>query len=150
MTSQIGAAISPLLVVPIQLRYGWRASFYLFGFLGVIWGAAWYAWFRDSPTEMAGVSAAELQEIGADPPVRHSGVQWGRVLRSTQIWWIAAICACYVYSIAFFQSWLQTYLVKGRGYTEAALLLSSLPYVWAVSPTAWEASPATGWFIDSA
>ena len=31
MTSQIGAAISPLLVVPIQMRYGWRASFLVFG-----------------------------------------------------------------------------------------------------------------------
>ena len=34
-----------------------------------------------------------------------------------------------MYSIAFFQSWLQTYLVRGRGYTEAALVLSSLPYI---------------------
>ena len=27
MASQIGGAIAPLLVVPIQIRYGWRASF---------------------------------------------------------------------------------------------------------------------------
>jgi sugar phosphate permease len=26
MASQIGGAIAPLLVVPIQIRYGWRAS----------------------------------------------------------------------------------------------------------------------------
>ncbi len=129
MTSQIGAAISPLLVVPIQVRYGWRASFYLFGFLGVIWSATWYAWFRDTPAEKAGVSLAELEEIGAEPPVRHTGLSWGRTLRTTGIWRIAGIGACYVYSIAFFQSWLQTYLVRGRGYSEAALLLSSLPYV---------------------
>ena len=129
MTSQIGAAISPLLVVPIQARYGWRASFYLFGFLGVIWAAVWYAWFRDSPTEKAGVTSAELHDIGAEPAGRHGGVPWGRALRSAPIWRIAAIGACYVYAIAFFQSWLQTYLVKGHGYTEAALVLSSLPYI---------------------
>ena len=129
MTSQIGAAISPLLVVPIQARYGWQASFYLFGFLGVIWAAVWYAWFRDSPTEKAGMTSLELQEIGAEPPVRHGGMPWGQALRSAALWRIAAIGACYVYAIAFFQSWLQTYLVKGRGYTEAALVLSSLPYV---------------------
>jgi predicted MFS family arabinose efflux permease len=41
---------------------------------------------------------------------------------------VAAIGASYVYVIGFFQSWLQTYLVRGRGYTEAALVLSSLPY----------------------
>src|SRR4029453_14305723 len=31
MASKIGGAIAPLLVVPIQIRYGWRASFYVFG-----------------------------------------------------------------------------------------------------------------------
>src|SRR5271167_2131921 len=41
MTSQTGGAISPLLVVPIQARYGWRASFYMFGVLGLIWGGVW-------------------------------------------------------------------------------------------------------------
>ena len=51
MASQIGGAIAPLLVVPIQIRYGWRASFYIFGMLGLIWAAVWYAWFRDSPSE---------------------------------------------------------------------------------------------------
>ena len=57
MTAQVGAASAPLLVVPIQLRYGWRASFFVFGILGVIWAAVWYAWFRDRPAEKPGVSA---------------------------------------------------------------------------------------------
>jgi MFS transporter, ACS family, glucarate transporter len=129
MTSQIGAAISPLLVVPIQARYGWQASFFVFGFLGVIWSAVWYAWFRDSPNEMAGITSAEREEIGTEAPVGHGGLPWRRALRSSAFWRIAAIGACYVYVLAFFQSWLQTYLVKGRGYTEAALVLSSLPYI---------------------
>ncbi len=128
MTSQIGAAIAPLLVVPIQAHYGWRASFYLFGILGVIWSLVWYAWFRDSPREMSGITAVEQQEIGDDPQVRH-GIPWRQALRSGALWRIAAIAACYVYVIAFFQSWLQTYLVKGRGFTEAALILSTLPYI---------------------
>src|SRR6266568_4638374 len=47
-------SISPLLVVvPIQARYGWRASFYVFGFLGVLWAAIWYKWYRDRPAEMS-------------------------------------------------------------------------------------------------
>jgi ACS family glucarate transporter-like MFS transporter len=129
MTSQIGAAIAPLLVVPIQARYGWRASFYLFGILGVAWSMVWYAWFRDSPREMSGITPAERQEIGDDPPVRHQGMPWRQALRSSALWRIAAIGACYVYVIGFFQSWLQTYLVKGRGFTEAALVLSTLPYI---------------------
>ena len=41
--------LAPLLVVPIQARYGWRASFYVFGILGVVWAVAWYSWYRDRP-----------------------------------------------------------------------------------------------------
>ena len=54
---------------------------------------------------------------------------WATALRIPALWRIAAIGACYVYTLGFFQSWLQTYLVKGRGFTEAALVLSSLTYV---------------------
>ena len=129
MMAQIGAAIAPLMVVPIQARYGWQASFFVFGFLGVIWAAVWYAWFRDSPREMVGISPLERQEIGEDPPASHSGFPWRPTLRSGTLWQITGIGVCYVYSIAFFQSWLQIYLVRGHGYTEAALMLSSLPYL---------------------
>jgi ACS family glucarate transporter-like MFS transporter len=128
MTSQVGAALSPLLVVPIQMRYGWRAPFFVFGLLGVVWSVAWYRWFRDSPQEKAGVTEAELREIGAAPGLQHDGMPWATALRVPALWRIAAIGACYVYSLGFFQSWLQTYLVKGRGFTEAALVLSSLTY----------------------
>jgi len=129
MTSQIGGAISPLLVVPIQAHFGWRTSFYVFSVLGLAWAAAWYAWFRDSPAEMPGVSEAERAEL-ADPAPRASHVvPWKLVLRSGNLWLLMGICACYVYSVYFFQSWFHTYLVKGRGYGEGDLWLSSLPYL---------------------
>jgi ACS family glucarate transporter-like MFS transporter len=129
MTSQVGAVLSPLLVVPIQVRYGWRAPFFVFGLLGVVWSLAWYGWFRDSPQEKAGVTEAELREIGPAPSLQRHGMPWGTALRMPTMWRIAAIGACYVYALGFFQSWLQTYLVRGRGFTEAALVLSSLTYV---------------------
>ena len=128
MTSQIGAALSPLLVVPIQIRYGWRAPFFVFGLLGVAWSIAWYAWFRDSPREKAGVSEAELREIGPVAPDQHHAVQWSLAFRSPVLWRIAAIAACYGYALNFFQAWLQTWLVKGRGFSEGDLMLSSLTY----------------------
>jgi MFS family permease len=53
---------------------------------------------------------------------------WREALRIPALWRMAAIGACYTYSIGFFVGWLQTYLVKGRGFTEAALVLSSLTY----------------------
>ena len=129
MTSQVGAAVSPLLVVPIMTRYGWRAAFFVFGLAGVVWVAAWYWWFRDWPHEKPGVTQAELLEIGNDRTERHGGMPWRRALADGTFWRIALVGACYVYALTFFTSWLQTYLVRGRGYTEAALVLSSFPYV---------------------
>ena len=36
---------------------------------------------------------------------------------------------CYVYVYNFFQTWFHTFLVRGRGFSEANLLLSALPFV---------------------
>jgi len=129
MMSQIGGAISPLLVVPIQAHFGWQTSFYLFGFAGVIWGGYWYWWFRDSPSEKAGVTSSELEELRGISIHMHEGLPWGMALSSANLWRLMAIAACYVYVLSFFQSWFQTYLVRGRGYREVDLLLSSLPYL---------------------
>ena len=60
MASQVGGAIAPLLVLPIQMRYGWRMSFYVFGVAGLVWAAVWYAWFRDSPEEKRGGCLAAI------------------------------------------------------------------------------------------
>ena len=65
MSAQIGGALAPLLIIPIQLHYGWRMSFYVFGALGILWAVPWYIWFRDSPMQKAGVSQAELLEASA-------------------------------------------------------------------------------------
>ena len=131
MTSQLGGAISPLLVIPIQARYGWQASFYVFGFLGILWGSLWYWWFRDSPREKPGITKAELEDIegGSSSPHRHEGLPWGMVLRNGHLWRLMSIAACYVYTLSFYQSWFQTYLAKGRGYSEGDLVLSALPYL---------------------
>jgi MFS family permease len=128
MTSQLGGAIAPLLVVPIQTHYGWRASFYAFSVLGVIWAVAWYAWFRDSPGEMPGVGEAERKELAETGPRAGHTVPWGLALRSANLWKLMGIAACYVYTVYFFSSWFHTYLVKGRGFHESDLWLSSLPY----------------------
>jgi MFS transporter, ACS family, glucarate transporter len=132
MAAQIGGALAPFLVVPIQQAFGWRASFWAFGSLGVLWAAAWYFWFRDSPQEMAGVSAEEAAESGTVTAPHHSRrdpMPWSVAVRSGNLWALAGMAGGVGYSMAFFQSWLGTYLVKARGFTEAGLLLASVPFI---------------------
>jgi sugar phosphate permease len=128
MAGQVGGAIAPLLVVPVQLHYGWRACFFVFGILGVAWSGFWYRWFRDSPSQKPGVGANEIAEAPVAPATVHQKLPWTVALRSANMWAVLAVALCYMYTYYFFQSWFHTYLVKARGFDEKNLLLSSLPY----------------------
>jgi len=133
MASQVGGAIAPLLVLPIQMRYGWRMSFFVFGAAGLVWAAIWYAWFRDAPEEMRrdGVTP----DVGTvDTPVAAAShvFPWRAAWKSQSVWALLGVAFCYIYVYNFFQTWFHTFLVKGRGFSEGTLLLSALPFLVAV------------------
>jgi MFS family permease len=133
MSAQLGGALAPLLIIPIQVRYGWRMSFYALGALGIGWAVPWYLTFRDSPAEKAGVTEAELSEASAMQSAPSHAFQWASVLRSRSVIAILAIAFCYIYVYNFFQTWFHTFLVKGRGFSEGSLVLSALPFLVAAS-----------------
>jgi len=112
--------------------YGWRTSFILFGIFGLVWALVWWVWFRDSPGEKHGVSKEELVEIGDVPRTgSHQGLPWGRALRSPNLWWIMLMYHTYCWGSFFYLSWLVTFLVKGRGFTEGEIkTLSWLPFAF--------------------
>jgi ACS family glucarate transporter-like MFS transporter len=128
-SSQIGGALAPLLVVPIQIRFGWRMAFYVVAALGVAWAIGWYLWFRDSPAEMKAAGSAQSPIVAAQPPAARRSFPWHDALRSPTVLALLALCFCYVYVYNFFQTWFHTFLVKGRGFDERSLWLSALPFV---------------------
>ncbi|HZI49269.1 MAG TPA: MFS transporter [Pyrinomonadaceae bacterium] len=127
MSAQIGGAVSPLLIVPIQLRWGWHVSFFVLGVLGVGWCVAWYWRYRDSPEENPKVTEAEVREIGVPAGATPHNLPWAAVLRSNNLLAVLSMVFCYCFGLYFFISWLHTFLVKGRGFSETQLLLSSAP-----------------------
>lgn len=130
MASRLGGALAPLLVIPIQVQYGWRASFYCFGIVGVLWAAVWYGWFRDHPSEKPQVPPAELAEIGGGMRRAHTPLPWGVALRDSNFWTILAMYHLYCWGSYFYLSWLHTYLQKGRGFSEEQMgFLSTLPFI---------------------
>ncbi|MEO8484402.1 MAG: MFS transporter [Acidobacteriota bacterium] len=131
MASRVGGALSPLLVVPIQRAYGWRASFFVFGVIGLIWAVVWYRTYRDHPTEAHGISAAELAEIEPAADTHgHTGLPWGIALRRWNFWKILIMYHTYCWGSYFYLSWLHTYLQRGRGFTEGEMaLVSTLPFI---------------------
>ena len=119
MCTQIGGALSPVIVLPIQQAYGWRMSFYVFGCIGVFWSAVWFWKFRDSP-----------DGVPARGSLSHRA-PWRSIMSGSNVWYIMAVAFCYVYTLGFFQTWLHTYLERGRGFNEQSLLLSALPFIFA-------------------
>jgi MFS family permease len=129
MAMQLGGALSPLLVIPIQMRFGWRASFYAFALVGVVWAVVWFFRYSNTPRERAGITPAELNEIGTADGLGHR-VSWGRALRSANFWAILLGALTFGYGNYFFVSWLQTYLVHARNFSERDLLFSALPFAF--------------------
>lgn len=121
--SRAGGAIAPLVVVPLQQAFGWRAAFWIFGSLGVLWCAAWLIWYRD-PAVAPETDHSTVAGGGHSWP-------WREILASRQMWIIMAMYASYAWGSWFYFSWLHTYLVKGRGFTEDEMAAaSSLPFAF--------------------
>jgi predicted MFS family arabinose efflux permease len=119
------------MVLPIQDAFGWRASFRILGAIGLVWAMAWYWWYRDEPAAQPGITGEELQEIGTKTGGHHaSAIPWLLLLRSGQLWLIVGMYSCYAWGSWFYFSWLHTYLVKGRGFSEKEMgFFSSLPFI---------------------
>jgi ACS family glucarate transporter-like MFS transporter len=133
LSGQLGAAIAPVLIVPLQIRFGWRASFYVFGIVGLAWSAAWWQWYRNSPREKTGITPQELLEIGP-PTVTPSGTEvhalpWRAIAANRSVCALMGATFGYLYAYYFFLFWLPTYLVRERGFTETQTQLSALPFV---------------------
>jgi ACS family glucarate transporter-like MFS transporter len=135
LSGQLGAALAPLLIVPIQARFGWRASFYAFGLVGVCWSAAFWRWYRNTPQQKAGITARELAEIaapvspGAAPASTVHALPWRAIAANRSICALMGATFGYLYAYYFFLFWLPTYLIRERGFTENQTKLSALPFV---------------------
>ena len=125
--SRLGAALTPPIVVLIMVKFGWRAAFLAFGLLGVIWSVLWFAYYRDTPEEHAGVNQAERDLIGAGRK-RSGEIPWRKILSHSNLWILAVMYFCYNFNLNVYNDWFPTYLHDSRGMTLAKMgLYASLP-----------------------
>lgn len=125
VASGLGGIATPLIVVAIQKRYGWRPSFWLFASLGILWSVVWQRWFRDRPCEKGGVSGDEIKLIGNVATARHSSPPWATLLHDRNLLLLMLMYHCYCWGAYFYLSWIHTYLQVGRRLTEDQMKLSS-------------------------
>ncbi len=127
---RVGAGITPWIVVPILQAWDWRAAFWIVGAVGFVWVAIWWFWYRNTPQEQPGITATELAELSTRPSAQLShSIPWPMFVRSKQLWLISTMYALYVWGSWFYFSWLHTYLMKGRGFSETEMsAVSSVPF----------------------
>ncbi len=118
---QFATSVVPLVAVAIMTAWGWRAIFYAFGLVGVVWSVAWWFMFRDQPEQSKHVNAAEAEYIRAGIGVieakKKVQVPWGLILGCPTTWLMGAVYGAFVYSQNFFLYWMPTYLVEFRHFS---------------------------------
>lgn len=125
--SRLGAAFGLSLASVAIALVGWRGTFGVLAAVGIVLATGWALWFRNKPSDMPSVSAAELAYIqGAD-------VAAAGVVRGGRLWSLDAVllgvqyfASNFTFFIAF--SWLLPYLHSHYSLTAAeAGLYASLP-----------------------
>ena len=116
--SRFAVAITPFIAGSILLAFGWRAIFYIFGSLGVVWAIAFGAFYRNLPEDHKSVNRGELARIrGVDadgtirpPSITRLATPWKRILLSPNMWFISLGYFCFFFGSNFYLTWYPTYL----------------------------------------
>ncbi|MFN7927425.1 MAG: MFS transporter [Blastocatellia bacterium] len=116
-----GAIITPLSVIWMAERWGWRSAFLVTGALGVVWTIAWFGFYH-LPAQHPRISDAELTLIQNSEDARASetlpALRWYAYFRLRQTWGLllARIISDPVWW--FYLLWLPKYLTEREGMTE--------------------------------
>jgi MFS transporter, ACS family, glucarate transporter len=134
----LGASLTPLLIAKLMTEFDWRRAIVwtTLPALLLIAGWAWYG--RNSPAEHPRVTAAELAELGPQPPPRAAqGISRARVwalLTNFDVVVLTLSYFCFNYVYYLLATWCFLYLVQERhfGVLEGGWLASVPPLAAAV------------------
>jgi ACS family D-galactonate transporter-like MFS transporter len=136
----VGIAFLTPVLVWIQTRFGWPMVFVATGAVGIVWGIAWYALYRQ-PHEFPGTTASEIDlirrggglvDLDRTQAARRavSRADLARVLSSRKLWGVYLGQFALTHTLWFFLTWFPTYLVQERGMSFVkAGFLASLPFL---------------------
>ena len=119
----VGATIAPLIVIPIATAMGWRATFFINGFIGIIWVMICYSWFHNEPVEMKNISITEVNLIQQSRRYmfHQSKIPWKHIVADINIRRIMISFFCANWALYFFVAWMPVYLQQGRHFSENAM-----------------------------
>lgn len=115
-----GAAIAPLIVIPIAISFGWRATFFVNGAIGLLWVLICFLWFRNNPSEMRTISKQERVFIEKNRRfTKHQkSFPWKIAFKNRSFRALVAAFFCSQWGLYFFVAWMPVYLQEGRHLSE--------------------------------
>jgi len=148
-----GGIVAPFFISWLIRHWGWRASFFASGIVGLGLAVVCYTYVTSRPEQHPSVNAAELAVIHgtterhrdhASSTARVSKVPWTKILRSRSTWGLMVSHFCLVYPVYIFFTWFFVYVMKARGMTiTKASFWTSAPFVANLFMV-----PLWGWFSD--
>jgi len=131
-----GAAVAPFIVIPLASAFGWRATFFVNGVIGLLWVIICIRWFKNNPSEMKGISTEEKNFIEENRCITsHSQtISWKKILRNRSLLALVSSFFCSQWGMYFFIAWMPVYLQQGRHFSENNMkLITSLIFVPAIA-----------------
>jgi MFS transporter, ACS family, hexuronate transporter len=127
----LGALVTPLIVTPIFLWWGWRAAFWFTGAIGLGWLAMWMV-------------VSRRKDIRHAPSARAHAATPGPRLRDRALWAFICAYALGALPLGFVLYGASLYLAGPRGLSQETIgkLLWIPPLGWEVGYFFW------GWFAD--
>src|SRR5258706_5433898 len=82
-----GAALAPFIVVPLAATFGWRTTFFVNGFIGLLWVIVCVRWFRNNPSEMKGITEEEKNFIEKNRCItsHRQDISWKKILKNRSL-----------------------------------------------------------------
>lgn len=140
--SNVGAIITPLLIPPFAVAFGWKAAFLVTGGLGIIWLAGWLYGTRN------------LEPVGS--VVERAPVNWSELLSDRRTWAVVGakfMTDCVWWFVLF---WMPDFFARDFGLKQAQLgwpiaIIFSLAALGAITSGGFYPwLQARGWSVNNA
>lgn len=143
--TNIGAIITPFVVLWITYRFGWQMAFIGTGALGLIWVLAWWSLYG-RPEEHRTVSQQELAYIRSDPPEEEPERVPLRVLIDHRETWAIALGRLFTDPIWYiYLFWVPDFLSRRFGLSLQAMAIP----LFIIYTGATAGSISGGWISSS-
>jgi len=135
----LGPALTPLILAPVIAKYGWRACFWLLGFLGALCVLGAWRFVHSSIHTAPRVPPAEIAAFEADARSADANAErtldqasFGQLLKAPIIWVLFSIALVFNITMYGWLNWLPSYLVRVKGLSLKGMALgASLPFMFA-------------------